>query len=323
MEYRTLGRTKVRVSEIGFGAWGIGGAMWKSEDSDSFAALKAALVNGVNFFDTAFVYGDGHSENLVAEAREKYGALLPKSSPPFAVATKVPPMNGEWPARAIPIGQVFPEDYIIKMAKKSWENLGGRKIDLLQLHVWNDKWIDEPGWRNAFRKLKAEGIADFFGVSINDHAPETALKIVRSGEIDSVQVIYNMFDQSPEDELFDACVENDVGVIARVPLDEGSLAGKFTADTRFDDWRKRYFAPNRMPEVVKRVDGLRWLEKPGRTLVQAALEFCLSNKAVSTVIPGMRKAERVAENCAVAGKRLTGEELEKIKGHRWDRNFYR
>jgi len=324
MKYRVLGRTKIKVSEIGFGAWGIGKGMWNAEDSDSLLALKEAFMQGINFFDTAYVYGEGHSEKLVSGAREQFSSLLPKNSPPFAVATKVPPKNREWPARLnAPVGEVFPEDHVLKMAKKSWENLGGEKIDLLQLHVWSDAWVNAPGWKSAFRKLKKEGMCDFFGVSINDHAPETALKIVGSGEIDSVQVIYNIFDQSPEDELLDLCRENNVGVIARVPLDEGSLGGKFTEKTAFSDWRKRYFRKERMPEVLERVEKLKsLLEKPGRTLPQAALAFCLANKAVSTVIPGMRKKERVIENSKVPGVALSKKELLELKNHRWIRNFY-
>lgn len=322
MKYRVLGRTGLKVSEIGFGAWGIGGAMWKADDSDSSGALREALRQGITFFDTAFVYGEGRSEKLVDSVRSLASDLLPAGSPRFAVATKVPPMNRRWPAAPIPIGEVFPEDHILKFAKMSFENLGRNTIDLLQLHVWHDKWVGEPCWRSAFRQLKKEGIAEHFGVSINDHSPETALEIVKSGEIESVQVIYNIFDQSPEDELFDACRENGVGVIARVPLDEGSLAGKFTKGTEFDDWRATYFTPERMPEVARRVDALRWLETPERTLAQAALAFCLSNPAVSTVIPGMRKKERVIENARVPDLRLSAEELKRLKAHRWNRNFY-
>ncbi len=324
MKYRALGRTKIKVSEIGFGTWGIGKGMWNAKDSDSLLALKEAFRHGINFFDTAYVYGDGHSEKLVSAAREKFSELLPKNSPPFAVATKVPPKNREWPARLnAPVSEVFPEDYVLEMAEKSWENLGKRKIDLLQLHVWSDKWVNASGWKSAFRKLKKEGMCDFFGVSINDHAPETALKIVASGEIDSVQVIYNIFDQSPEDELFDLCRENDVGVIARVPLDEGSLGGKFTEKTVFSDWRSDYFRKERMPEVLERVEKLKeLLEKPKRTLPQAALAFCLANRAVSTVIPGMRKKERVVENSLVPEISLSASELSELKRHRWIRNFY-
>lgn len=324
MKYRNLGRTKLKVSEIGFGAWGIGKGMWNAEDSESIEALKEAFKQGINFYDTAFVYGKGHSENLVERARGDFSSLLPKGAPPFCVATKVPPMNGEWPARLdAPIGNVFPEEHIMKMARASFKNLGGRKIDLIQLHVWTDKWVEEKGLKKAVARMKDEGICQFFGISINDHAPETAIKAVKSGLVDSVQVIYNIFDQSPEDELFDACIENGVGVIARVPLDEGSLAGKFSKETVFDDWRCGYFSKGRMPEVIRKVDALRFLEKPGRTLAQAALAFCLSSKAVSTVIPGMRRASRVSENCLVPEIRLSRSELSEIRKHRWIRNFYR
>ncbi len=316
MERRALGRTGLKVSEIGFGCWGIGKGMWKAEDATSRLALQEALGCGMNFFDTAFVYGNGHSESLVAaETAGEKGVVI---------ASKVPPKNREWPARLdAPIGEVFPEEYVYEMGMRSFENLGRRKMDILQLHVWSDRWTDEPAWRRAFARLKDEGACDFFGVSVNDHAPGTAVKLAKSGFVDSLQVIYNIFDQSPEDELFDAARENGVGIIARVPLDEGSLSGKFTEGTRFDDWRSRYFTPERMPEVVRRVEALRkLLEKPGRTLPQAALAFCLSNKAVSSVIPGMRTLEHVRANAAVSGMRLSKGELSEIKKHRWDRNFY-
>src|SRR3989344_6547044 len=212
MNYRLLGRTGLKVSEVGYGCWGIGGGgknprwadMWKADDIESREALRKAFMMGVNFYDTAWVYGDGHSEKLVGE--------LLREHPEIIVATKVPPKNREWPARLdVPAGEVFPKDYVIEYAKKSYNNLG-RKIDLLQLHVWSDKWVNDEGWQESFDELKKENIIRFTGVSINDHAPETALKLVASGKVDCLQVIYNIFDQSPEDELFRVAKENSLTI---------------------------------------------------------------------------------------------------------------
>lgn len=316
MKYRQLGRTGLKVSEVGFGCWGIGKQMWKADDDESRKALRKAVELGINFFDTAWVYGDGHSEKLVGELAKENDIMI---------ATKVPPKNRDWPAALeADINEVFPKEHIIRFARESRKNLG-RKIDLLQLHVWTDKWSkgsESKVWIEAFEQLKKEGVADFFGVSINDHAPETALRLAESGKVDSLQVIYNIFDQNPEDELFKAAKKNNLGVIARVPFDEGSLTGKFTYETKFDDWRKHYFGGERLKEAVDRAEKLRWLEKPGRTLAQAALQFCLANDAVSTVIPGMTKERHVIDNAAASYGRLAPDELKKLKQHRWKKNFY-
>ena len=315
MEYRILGSTGLKISAVGFGAWGIGGAMWGSPDDDKGReALAQAFKHGITFYDTALAYGEGHSENLVGE--------LAKKHPEIIIATKVPPKNSEWRDMQADIKNAFPKEWIIECAKKSYNNLGDRQIDLLQLHAWTDHWVNEPGWIEALEELREENIIRFFGVSVNSHAPETALKLAASGKIHSLQVIHNIFDQSPEDELFSLAKKHDVGIISRCPFDEGSLTGTFTKETRFTDWRKDYFTPQRIPEVVERIDALRWLETPTRTLPQAALQFCLAHPAVSTVIPGMRSPNHVAENAAAADSTLTGDERERLKEHRWERYFY-
>jgi aryl-alcohol dehydrogenase-like predicted oxidoreductase len=285
--------------------------MWKAKDEESRKALRKAVELGINFFDTAFVYGDGHSEKLVGELAKEHEIII---------ATKVPPKNRLWPATGN-VDEAFPQDHIIESAKKSYKNIG-RKIDLLQLHVWSDEWLDDKNWQEAFGILRKDGIADHFGVSVNDHAPQTAIKLASSGKLDSLQVIFNIFDQSPADELFKIAKENNIGIIARVPFDEGSLTGKFTYETKFDDWRSGYFEGERLKETVDRVNKLRFLENGNRTLAQAALQFCLSDDAVSTVIPGMKSEEQVIMNAKACEGSLTKKELEQLKNHKWNRNFY-
>ncbi len=316
MKYRLLGKTGLKVSEVGYGCWGIGGGaqndMWKANDSDSRRALRKAVELGINFFDTAYVYGTGHSEKLIGELAKEHDIII---------ATKVPPKNRMWPASGN-INETFPKFHILEYARKSFSNIG-REIDLLQLHVWSDAWLNSEEWQGAFDILKKEGIAEHFGVSVNDHAPQTAMKLASAGKIESLQVIYNIFDQSPEDNLFKVAKENEIGVIARVPFDEGSLCGKFTYETRFNDWRSGYFKGERLKETVDRVNRLRFLENDNRTLAQAALQFCLANDAVSTAIPGMKKEEQVIQNAKACEGSLTTEELKQLKKHRWQRDFYR
>ena len=314
MKYRILGKTGLKVSEIGFGCWEIGGGKWDSSDEKARESLMRAADMGVNFFDTAFSYGKGHSEMLVGELAKEHEII---------VATKIPPKSKLFPfVDRNDIENVFPEKHILEFAKKSYENLGKKTIDILQLHLWRDNWTEETCWMEAFGKIRDEGIANHFGVSVNNHEPNSAVKLVKSGKIESVQVIYNIFDQSPEDELFEACKKNNVGVIARCPFDEGSLAGFLSEKTKFSDWRERYFTQDRLKEVVKRVEALRWLENKNRTLTQAALQFCLHHKAVSTVIPGSTSSKHAEENAKACEEELTAEELKKLKSHRWIRNFY-
>jgi aryl-alcohol dehydrogenase-like predicted oxidoreductase len=321
MKYRILGKTGLRVSEIGFGCWELGGDAWKSDDKQSMEALRTSFKFGVNFFDTAFDYGSGHSEMILGEFAREVERDQPDKR--IVIATKVPPKDRHWPAIDDNAQNAFPKDHIVEYAMKSYKNLGSRTIDILQLHVWRDQWTYEKCWQEAFDELKKTGIVKFVGVSINDNSPESALKVAASGKIDSLQTIYNIFDQSPEDSLFEICMKNKVGVIARVPFDEGSLTGRFTEKTEFSDWRKDYyFQKDRLKEVVDRVDKLRWLEKPRRTMSQAALQFCLHHAAVSTVIPGSTNSKHVEENARASDGRLTEEEIRRLKDHRWARSFY-
>jgi aryl-alcohol dehydrogenase-like predicted oxidoreductase len=318
MRYRPLGLTGIEVSEIGYGAWGIGGKQWLGgTDDESVAALRRAFELGLNFIDTALAYGDGHSERLV-------GAIAPAT---VSIATKIPPKNLLWPARpGIGITEVFPYDYIIRSTEESLRNLKRESIDLQQLHVWNPDWIDNDEWRRAFEDLKKSGKVKSVGVSINAHKPDSALDLVRTGLIDAVQVIYNIFDQSPEAYLFPLCLEKKVGVLARVPLDEGALTGSITETTTFEpgDFRDGYFRGDRKKQVAQHVEALqRDLDGVKGSLPEIALRFCLSNMAVSTVIPGMRTLRSVEANCAVPDLGpLPLDVLAILKQHAWDKNFY-
>ena len=321
MQYRTLGRTGLKISEIGFGTWGMGGTMWLgAEDNESLRALHRAADLGMNFLDTALVYGEGHSEQLLAK-------FLKERPDPMYVATKIPPKNMNWPARTgTPLGKAFPYGHIIESTERSLKNLGVDTIDLQQLHVWLDDWTDVSEWYEAVSTLKAEGKIRHIGISINDHQPANALKAVHSGKIDTVQVIYNIFDQDPEDVLFPACHAENVGVIVRCPFDEGALTGNIRPDSTFPpgDWRNRYFSGNRKQQVFDRVERLRGLlGKEASTLPELAMRFCLHHPAVATVIPGMRLMRNVETNCAVSdGRELSAAMLEELRHHAWDKNFY-
>jgi aryl-alcohol dehydrogenase-like predicted oxidoreductase len=320
MQYRKLGRTGFEVSEIGYGAWGIGGKQWLGgEDQESLAALRLAIERGVNLIDTALAYGDGHSEKLV-------GQVVREADRRIYVATKVPPKNRIWPASpATPIGEVFPYDYILASAEESLRNLGLDTIDLLQLHVWTDEWVDCDEWKRAFEELKRSGKVQAVGVSATEHEPDSALRVMATGLIDAVQVIYNIFDQTPEARMFPLAVERRIGILARVPLDEGALSGHFSESTTFPegDFRSWYFRGDRKRQVVEHVEALRRELGDGASIPDVALRFCLSHPAVSSVIPGMRTQRHVESNTALsdAGP-LPPETLGILARHAWDRNFY-
>ena len=321
MNHRRLGRTGLEVSEVGYGAWGIGGSGWLgAQDDESLRALELALDSGINLIDTALGYGDGHSEELVGQA-------VRSRTETVYVATKIPPKNRLWPARAgTHADEAFPADHVRACTEQSLRNLGLEAIDVQQFHVWDDAWVDQGDWREAVEDLRREGKIRFFGVSINDHEPANALGLIRAGLADTVQVIYNAFDQSPEDELFPACREHDVGVLARVPLDEGGLTGRITPDTEFPegDFRARYFRDDRKREVHERAQAIADDLGVGEDgLAELALRYILSAPEVSSVIPGMRSVRNVERNVAVAdGRGLDPGQVERLKAHRWVRNFY-
>ena len=293
--------------------------MWRGTDDDeSLRSLHLAVENGLNFIDTALAYGEGHSERLI-------GQFLEDTEARVYVATKAPPMNQRWPARG-PLEEVFPGHYLISSTERSLENLGLECLDLMQLHVWSPDWIQQDEWHQSLLDLKAAGKVSHFGISVGEHEPGTAVDVVQSGRIDTVQVIYNIFDQSAEQELFGACEEMGVGVIARVPFDEGALTGAITADTRFPkkDWRRRYFRGDRKTQVQDRVERLSCLlGEEVQTLAQLALRFCLQPRVVSTVIPGMRSTPHVRANLGVSDLPPLGPHLmAELKQQAWEKNFY-
>jgi aryl-alcohol dehydrogenase-like predicted oxidoreductase len=321
VHYRRLGKTGLEVSEIGFGAWGIGKSQWLgAEDVESLRALNRAIDLGLNFIDTALSYGEGHSERLV-------GQVVREREERVYVATKIPPKNGKWPAPAgLHPDETFPADHVRECTHRSLKNLGLDSIDVQQFHVWHDEWVGEGDWLEAVEDLKKEGKIRFFGVSINDHQPQHAIRLIETGVVDTVQVIYNVFDQSPEDELFPACQEHDVGVIVRVPFDEGALTARITPETTFEkgDFRNDYFRGDRKQEVYERVSAI--IAALGVTedeMAEVALRYVLSHPAVSTVIPGMRSVRNVERNMAVGdGRGLPEDQVRRLKAHRWVRNFY-
>jgi aryl-alcohol dehydrogenase-like predicted oxidoreductase len=316
MRDRTFGATGWQVGEVGYGMWGMGG--WSgSDDAESLASLELAAARGVSFFDTAQAYGDGHSEQLL-------GKLLGAHRGQGLIgATKIPPRNRQWPSlRGVPLAEVFPRDYVREYVAISRANLGLEAIDLLQLHVWEDDWLASGELQRTVDELKSEGSIRAFGISLNRWEPWNGVRAVRSGLVDSVQVIYNIFDQAPEDELFPACRENGVAVIARVPFDEGSLTGTLTRQSTWppDDWRATYFVPENLEASVAHADALKPLLPAGMTMAEMALRFILSNPDVTTVIPGMRKARNVEANVAAADAGpLPPALLAELRKHRWDR----
>ena len=318
MNTRRFGRLGWPVSEVGYGLWGMGG--WTgSDDAESVAALHRAIELGCTFFDTALAYGNGKSEQLLAQVLPAY------RDKPLIVATKVPPMNGKWPAKPeYAIEDVFPPDYVVEATETSLRNLGVERIDLQQFHVWTDAWAECDEWMEAVVRLTRAGKVRAFGISVNRWDPTNVVEALRTGLIDSVQVVHNIFDQEPEVSLLPLCHEMGVAIIARVPLDEGSLTGTLTKDTRWPDgdFRNMYFPPARLAEAVDRVERLKPELPVGMTLPEMALRFILSHPAVSTVIPGMRRVNHVEINMAAGdGNGLPAELVARLRAHKWDRGY--
>jgi aryl-alcohol dehydrogenase-like predicted oxidoreductase len=316
MNYRKFGRTGWMVSEIGYGMWGMGG--WTGrDDQESLESLQRSIDLGCNFFDTAWAYGEGHSEKLLGQ--------IVRANPDkrLYTATKIPPKNRKWPSRRqFTLDDCFPPDYIHEYVDRSLQNLGLDSLDLIQFHTWEDRWVDDQRWYQALDELRRQGKINAIGISINRWEPWNGVQAVKSGLIDAVQVIYNIFDQNPEDELFPACRENDVAVIARVPFDEGTLTGNLTLDSKWPegDWRNTYFVPENLKASVARAEALQPVIPDGMRMPEMALRFILNNPDVSTIIPGMRKLHHVEANIAAgdAGP-LPGDLHQKLRAHRWDR----
>jgi aryl-alcohol dehydrogenase-like predicted oxidoreductase len=320
IEQRAFGRTGRTVSALGVGTWGTGGGVggWTgADDTHSAAVLQAAVEAGISFFDSALVYGYGRTDRLLGE--------LARANPEreVVIASKVPPKDREWPARRdARLRDVFPADHVLASVEGILRQSRLAVLDLLQFHVWQDAWADDPGWQRAVERLRGEGLVRHVGISVNRREPANVIRTLRTGLIDAVQVVYNVFDQAPEDELLPACRELGVAVIARVPFDEGSLTGTLAADSRWPDgdWRNSYFSPANLRETVARVEALRPLVPEGRTIAALALRFVLSSPDVATVIPGMRTLEHLGANVAAAEAGLLPDELlAALRAHRWDR----
>lgn len=316
MQYRRFGRTNWNVSEIGYGMWGLAG--WTGADNQEVdQALARSIELGCNFFDTAWGYGNGKSEEILGK--------VVKQNPDrkLYIATKIPPKNFKWPSKPeYKLADCFPASHIVEYTEKSLKNLNVESIDLQQFHVWEDSWANQDEWKTAVEKLKREGKVNHFGISVNRWEPDNVLGTLRTNLIDAVQVIYNIFDQAPEDNLFPLCRQLDIAVIARVPFDEGTLTGTLTKETVFpkDDWRATYFVPENLNSSVDHAEALRPLIPAGMTMAEMALRFILCNNDVHTIIPGMRKVRNVNANIGTSdGKRLAESLHKKLKDHRWDR----
>jgi aryl-alcohol dehydrogenase-like predicted oxidoreductase len=316
MRYRRFPRTGWEVAEIGYGMWGMGG--WSgSDDEESLKALDRAIALGCNFFDTAWAYGSGRSERLLGQMVRQHRDTR------VYIATKVPPKNMKWPAKAeYSLDETFPPAHVREYTEKSLENLGGATIDLQQLHVWSDTWADDERWQRTAEDLKRQGLVRAFGISLNRWEPWNGITAIKTGAVDCVQVVYNIFDQAPEDDLFPVCREHQVALIARVPFDEGSLTGALTREARWPegDWRNIYFTPGNLAATLERVERLRKLLPPDMDLPALALRFILQNPDVTTTIPGMRRPPHVDRNLAASDSIPLPRDLYKaLREHRWDR----
>jgi aryl-alcohol dehydrogenase-like predicted oxidoreductase len=321
MIYKSFAHSDEKVSLLGYGAWGIGKTMWiGAEDGESKRSLHRAIESGVTLFDSALVYGNGHSEKLLGEVEKKSGKKL-------FITSKIPSKKFEWPARdSSTLTESFPAEHIISSTEKSLRNLKRDYLDLQQFHVWNDKWAGQDEWKKAVEKLKHDGKVRYFGISINDHQPENGIEAGKTGLIDCFQVIFNIFDQSPADTLFPFCEKQQISILARVPLDEGGLTGTIAPETEFprNDWRNSYFRGDRKKQIADRVaDIMEDVGSEAESIPEAALRYVISFPAVTSVIPGMRTERHLISNVSYIERGpLSTEALDKLKHHRWIRNFY-
>jgi aryl-alcohol dehydrogenase-like predicted oxidoreductase len=325
MQTRKFGRTGWQVSDIGYGMWGMGG--WSgSEDQESLESLQAAIGLGCNFFDTAWVYGEGHSEKLLGQT------IRANRDKTLYTATKIPPKDKQWPALSdSSLDDTYPPDHVEEYVHRSLENAGFESFDLIQFHTWEDNWLRDDRWFYKVDDLRSQKLIKAIGISLNRWEPWNGIRAVKTGQIDSVQVVYNIFDQNPEDELFPACAEMNTAIIARVPFDEGTLTGTLTKESKWPegDWRNLYFVPENLNPSVERAEALKELLKKWNqehageseiTLPELALRYILTNKDVSTIIPGMRKLAHVQANIAASDKGPLPDELyRELKKHRWVR----
>lgn len=325
MNYRRFGQTGWKVSEIGYGMWGL--AEWTgSDEKETVASLNRAIELGCNFFDTAWAYGDGKSEQILARVLREHKNRASSGGPNkhLYVATKIPPKNRQWPSRRdFTLDDCYPPEYVREYIEKSLKNLSVDTIDLMQFHTWEDRWLNDERLPRCIENMKKSGKVRAVGPSINRWEPGNGLRAVLEGHADAVQGIYNIFDQNPEDALLPICRMKDVGFIARVPFDEGTLTGTVTLNSKWpaDDWRSTYFVEENLKSSVAHADALRPLIPSGMTMAEMALRFILGNKDVSTIIPGMRKIKNVEMNVGTSAAGPLPAELQtKLRGHRWDRN---
>ena len=332
MKYRILGKTGLKVSEVGMGTWQLANDpnMWVGSDpAESLKSLYKFVELGGNFIDTAWIYGYDDKNPDHHPSEELVGKFLKESGKrdDLVIATKVPPKNMKWPAwRGIPVSEVFPNDWIEKCVDDSLRSLGVDSIDLMQFHVWQDDFTDDDGWKETIQKITRSGKVKNWGISINDYQPSNCFKAIDTGLISTIQFIFNIFHQKPTEKLLPYAKKNNVGLIARVPLDEGGLSGKINLDTKFEDGdlRKEYFGEERLKELVVRTDELnRLFNGEVQALPELALRYILSFDEISTVIPGIRKVANAEANASYSdGRKLSEELMEKLKSHSWERNFY-
>ncbi|MGW8314363.1 MAG: aldo/keto reductase [Bacteroidales bacterium] len=320
MRQRPFGDKGFEVSEIGFGAWAIGGSWGHQEESDSIEALETAVDQGVNFIDTAAGYGNGRSERII-------GQFLKERDERITVCTKTPPVQGKWPPSPFCRIEVrYPEKYLRENLEERMRNLQTERLDILLLHTWTRAWNDQPAALHVLQRMKSEGLIGLVGISTPEHDQNCVIQLMREGVIDAVQVIYNIFEQEPAAQLFPVAMETGTGIIVRVAFDEGVLTGKFNGSETFeqDDFRRRYFAGDRLPRSVRRVKKIREeFRDSGYTMPQLALKFALSHPAVSTVIPGIRNREQALQNTAISSlPDLDEEALVRLREHAWNRAFW-
>lgn len=332
MKYRKLGKTGLNVAEVGYGTWQLADDpnMWVGADlTESLRSLHRYAELGGNFIDTAWQYGyddskpDRHpSEELIGKFLKEYDKRND-----IVVATKIAPKNYIWPARkGVAISEIFPNDHIERSVNDSLRSLGLDSLDLVQFHVWQDNFADEDGWKETIQRLTNEGKVKHWGISINDYQPSNCLRTLDTGLIETIQFIFNIFHQKPTEKLLPYAKAHDIGLIVRVPLDEGGLTGTFTEDTTFPegDFRGAYFGGDRLQELVKHTDELKTLlGAEASSLPELDLRYILSFDEVSSVIPGMRKTKNVEANVAVSdGRKLSPQLMDTLKQHVWERNFY-
>jgi aryl-alcohol dehydrogenase-like predicted oxidoreductase len=323
MKYRPFGSTGWSVSEIAFGAWQLGGEWGDVDDEASIDTLLYAFSKGVNFVDTAELYGSGHSEAVVGEALRRW------SGTKIYVATKVQPLRWPHPEDDSPdMRGRYPDWYLRESVDASLRRLGVEQLDLFQLHSWMASGVSQLDWLETLNSLRLAGKIDKIGVSIRDYRPDDGMDLAHLGLVSSQQVIFNLFEQTPAHTLFPAGLATNTAFIARVPLDSGSLVGHWTPDT-YAGWKPRsiphtLFSGDRFGDTLKRVEALKSICRPFyETLAEAAMRYALSEQAVSAVIPGMTSPAEVDMNVVYSDGDPFPQELKtQLEPHRWVRNYY-